>query len=110
VRPTKTAFAVLYIATTTAFLVVYIATKTAFAVSGTMMQSVEPVDLRLVGERLNVSPGKATRQRALVAALHGRPRQPRDEQGKLPPSTSFDGGARGAPAPSTQRVHHRPLH
>jgi hypothetical protein len=52
------------------------------------------------------SSGKARRQDALVAALHPRRAQPRDEQEKLV-GGGFDGGARTvAPSPSSPEAEH----
>lgn len=48
---------------------------------------------------------KARRQRALVEALHRRPRQQRDERGRFAArSVSFDGGAR-TPVPPKPESH-----
>ena len=56
----------------------------------------------------NAAAEKARRQRALVAALHGRPSQPRDGRGRF--STGFDGGARQpVPAPRDPERDHSEL-
>jgi hypothetical protein len=50
-------------------------------------------------------PGRARRQATLVAALHGRPSRPRDQQGRF--VGGFDGGARSpAPSPASPEKEH----